>query len=238
MIFERSKGSQRNLFEHELPQDKILFWDTNFVIASLFPPSAERLELLRTKATTTPLTPDELRERGGLQYLTRRHRAAAIFMERLITSEMNVAFSTILFTEVYFTIEYFELKKVFGSKERTREELRINPKILIPHIPEIVKNWTLFLELLSNFPGRVFTINPAESGIIQEALRVRTQYLLSPNDSLHLATLLAGQRQNFVAFDRDLTNAAIDEGVHVWCNIFQKKDPGAAQTPGLADRPK
>ena len=238
MTSAKSKGSQKNLYDHPLPDDKIIFWDTNFVISALFPSFKERYENLCSKATHTPLSIAELEERQNLAYLFKRHQASAAFIERLIQSEMNVAFSSILFTEVYFGIKYIELETVYGSREQAKKELGDDPKILTQHIPAILRNWNLFLELLGKFPGRIFAINPTEAVIVTEVLRLRIQYGLTPNDSFHLATSITSGCKDIVAFDRALTNVGIDEGLNVWCTFFQKKDPGVARTPGLGNRPE
>ena len=55
--------------------------------------------------------------------------------------------------------------------------------------------------------------------IIQETLRVRTQYTLSPNDSIHFGTLLTGKQKDIVMFDRKFKDAVFEEGINVWYSV-------------------
>lgn len=219
MTSEKSKGSIKRLLYDDLPKSRVIFWDTNFVIDALFPPNVERKNELQTKADKTPLTSEESLEYKRIKFLEQRHGVSVDFLERLIKEKMNVAFSSILFTEVYFFCKYIELDKIYKDKEKTRVALKNNPRILLTHTPEILKKWDIFMELLSKFKSRIFAINPSEAIIIQEVLRMRYQYCLTPNDSFHVGTVLAGKHKDIIAFDKAVKNVALEEGVDVWWNI-------------------
>lgn len=219
MKSEKNKGNLRRLLHDDLPKDKIIFWDTNFVIDALLPPDLTRKNELKIKASSAPLTAEEESEYGRIKFLEQRHETAVVFIERLIEAKINIAFSSILFTEVYFAIKYIELDKIYKDRNKTKEALKNDPKILAAHIPEILRRWGLFMELLSKFPKRTFAINPSEPIIIQEVLRMRTHYSLTPNDSFHVATLIAGKQKDIVAFDKAVRNVALEEGLDVWWDI-------------------
>lgn len=212
MKSENAKGQLKHLKIHTLPKDKIIFWDTSFVVDVLFSPNLERVAELRKKTRNS----EEGREFHKLEFLEYRHNAAVDFVERLINANTNIAFSSILFHELYFVFKYIELDKVYKDRKRTREELKKNPKILATHIPTIVKNWELFMDLLSKFKNRVFSITPSDSGIIKEILRIRIMHGLNPNDSIHLGTMIAGKKKDIVVFDKRFKDAALQEGLNVW----------------------
>lgn len=220
MKSEKSKGNIKRLLHDDFPKSKIIFWDTNFVIDALFSPSAERKNELQIKASGAPLTPEEEEEYSRIKFIEHKHQISVDFVERLIKEKMNIAFSSILFTEVYFVSKYIELDKVYKDREKTKLALKNDPKILSIHTPEILKKWDIFMELLSKFKSRIYAINPSDTTIIREVLRMRTQYCLTPNDSFHVGTMLAGNQKDIVAFDGAVKNVALEEGIDVWWNIY------------------
>jgi len=209
---ESIKGQLKHLKIHTLPKDKIIFWDTSFVVDVLFSPNLERVAELRKKTRNS----EEGREFHKLEFLEYRHDAAVDFAERLINENVNIAFSSILFHELYFVFKYIELDKVYKDRKKTNEELKKNPKILTTHIPAIVRNWELFMNFLSKFKNRVVSISPSDPDIIKEILRIQITHGLNPNDSIHLGTMLAGKRKDIVVFDKRFKDAALQEGLNVW----------------------
>ena len=217
MKSESNKGQLKHLKVHELPKDKIIFWDTSFVIDTLFAPDEKRIRELKTRAKS--LNERENKELHKLQFLMHRHNVAVEFVERLIKEGINIAFSSILFHELYFALKYIELDKVYKNREKSIKELKNNPKILSNYIPQIMKNWELFMELLSKFRSRIFAITPSDLDIIKETLRIRVKYGLKPNDSLHIGTILAGKKEHIVVFDKHFRDVALEEGLNVWYKV-------------------
>jgi len=214
---ENKEGQIRHLNVHPLPKNKIIFWDTSFVIDTLFSPNLERIKKL--EGGIKSLTPEENKELDKLKFLKHRHDAAVKFTEQLIKENFNVAFSSILFQEVYFVCKYIVLDKIYKTREKTQTEIKNNPTIIKSNIPDIMKNWNLFMELLSKFKNRIFPITPSDPLIIQETLRIRVEYLLNPNDSMHLGTILVGKQKNIVVFDKKFKDAALKEGLDVWYRV-------------------
>lgn len=215
------KGKVKHFFRHPLPKNKIIFWDTNFVLDVLFSPDSNIISELKQKRIQERLNHEEEVNLKRLEYNVKKHDSAVAFVELLIKQDINIAFSSILFTEVYFGLKYIELGKVFGNdRKKIKEELAKDPVILKDHIENIVQNWNLFLELLTKFKNRVFPINPSETEIIKETLRVRTTYKISPNDSLHIGTLLVGHQKDIVVFDKRFGEVCIEEGINVWRHFY------------------
>lgn len=215
MKLESNKGQLKHLKGHTLPKDKIIFWDTSFVIDVLLSPTIDRIEELKAK----DINDDEKKELHNLQFTMHRHNVAVDFLKELIKENINVAFSSILFHEVYFALKYNELDKVYKDREITRKKLYENPKILANHIDNIMTNWNLFMGLLSKFKGRVFPITPSEPNIIKETLRICSTYGLHPSDSIHMGTILAGGKKDVVVFDNVFKDVALAEGLNVWYKV-------------------
>jgi len=213
---EKNKDQEKRLLVHSLPQDKIIFIDTSFIIDALFYPNTERLKNLEIKKRRND---HEEREYHKLQFHMHKHDVSVKFVERLIKEKINITFSSILFHEFYFASKYIELDKVFKDRKKTQEALKKDPKILSEYIPDILKNWNLFMDLLGKFKGRIFPITPSDPNIIKETLRIRTTYGLQPNDSLHLGTIIAGNIKDIVVFDFKFREAAINEGLNVWYKV-------------------
>lgn len=219
MKSEISKGSVKRLLHDDLPKGKIIFCDTNFIIDALFAPDLSRKVELQHMASGKPLTEEEEAEYYRCKFVEERHEVSVKFIERLIKEKMNLAFSSILFTEVYFVSTYTELDKVYKDRKKSVDALKEDPTILAGHTQSILKKWDLFMDLLSKFDKRIYPINPAEPKIIEEVLRLRTNYRLTPNDSFHLGTMLAGKQSDIVVFDNAIKNVALEEGINAWWNI-------------------
>ena len=219
MKSEKSKGDLKHLKFHQLPEDKIIFWDTSFVISALFPPSPERIKTLKSGKR---LNDEEREELCRLEFDKHKHDVSIDFIERLIEENINIAFSSILFQEAYFAIQYIVLDEVYKDRGKTKEELKKDPSILSNHISSIMKNWNLFMALLSKFKSRIFPITPSDSLIIKKTLDIRVKYKLEPNDSLHIGTVLAGRigkENDIVSFDSHFRDVALLEGLNVWWRV-------------------
>jgi len=215
------KGKTKHFVKDTPPENKIIFWDTSFVLDALFSPDSNHISELKQKQIQDGLTPDEELRLRRLEYNLKKHDAAVDFIELLIKENINIAFSSILFPEVYFGLKYIQLEKRYGDdRKKIKEELAGDPGILTAHITSIVDNWSLFLELLSKFKDRVFPINPSEPDIIKETLRIRTTYKITSNDSLHIGTVLAGKQKNIAVFDKKFSEVCIEEGINVWNHFF------------------
>lgn len=199
-----------------LPYNKAIYVDTSFIVSALLMPDASRIEELEKKVGR--LTPEELKELTQLRMLRWRHEASVDFVERLVKDDMCIFFSSMLFQEMYFVLKFNELDKAYQNKEISKHKVKQDPKVITPHISNILQNWELFLALLNKFK-ETYPILPSEKKIIGETLRVRTEYCLKPNDSLHLGTVLAGPIEDIVVYDRDFREAALKEGLNVWYKI-------------------
>jgi len=216
---ESNKGQLKHLQVHSLPKEPkgkiIFFWDTSFVVDALFPPAQERIKELKQKKCNN----EQEEELHKLELLMHKHDVAVEFMEKLVQESVNIAFSSILFTEIFFYCQHIELDKIYKDRKKTQEALKKNPKILSAHLAAIMKNWGLFMDLLSKFKNRIFAITPSDPDIIEETLRIRTTYELSHNDSLHIGTILAGKKKDIVVFDRLFKDVALKEGLNVWWKV-------------------
>ena len=100
------------------PNHEVFFCDTNFFVAAI------------------------------IDDKTDRHKAAVRFLDKLSKAKITLAFSTIVFSDVWNAILVSELSQALMEKN-IHKAIKENPRLLQPHIPSIKRNYTTFLNLIA-----------------------------------------------------------------------------------------
>lgn len=177
----------KHLQKDELPQNKVLFWDTSLPVAAIFnhPNSDMR-------------------------------KAAIDFIERLVKEGIYIAFSSVLFDEFIHIAVINELKKSQASVNKAKNALsKKNEAIIRPHINDIQKNFIALNDILGKFRNRLRVVFPSEPGIISKALELLCEHKLERADSIHIATMLYGSQCDIASFDRN--DFSKISGINIWC---------------------
>lgn len=182
------KPLRKHLRKHPLSEHEIFFCDTNFFIAAIIDDKSFR------------------------------HKAAVKFLRKLSNAKITLAFSTIVFHEVWNAIMITELSQAIFEKN-IHKAIKEKPQLLRPHFPSIKNNYSVFLSLIDALGGYKAFMNPTPE-IMIKALECQEKYLLDISDSIHLATFLDGKLNNFVSFDKDIREL---EGLefNIWCRYDQ-----------------
>ena len=77
MKLENNKGQLKHLSAHPLPESKIIFWDTSFVVDALFAPDIEKIRALESRKKS--LNKQEKEDFSKMKFLEHRHNSAVEF---------------------------------------------------------------------------------------------------------------------------------------------------------------
>ena len=89
MKLENNKDQLKHLDAHPLPENKIIFWDTSFVVDALFAPDIQIIKTLESRKKR--LNQEERREYGRIKFSKHKHTVAVRFIENLRKEKINIA---------------------------------------------------------------------------------------------------------------------------------------------------
>ncbi len=120
-----------------------------------------------------------------------------------------LGYNSIVYYEMYIAMAKNQLSKHGMSKKI----IISNPERLKPFIPEIKRQYELFLELISGL--RKLEISVKDNNLLAKILEIQTTYKLHCADAFHLGTMIYAGEKDFASFD--VNDFKQIPGINLWC---------------------